>query len=115
MLTSTTHTPRPSPESLANAGWLLSLAAFVCVLLTADPAWAGPLGTAGEKIREFLDELTPILRALFTLCGFILAYAWTKGSQDARSKTERYFIGLALAFSLTEIMNFFMPATATGS
>ena len=95
---------------LATAGWLLAIAALICIMGTPYDALAqGGLEAAVDKLDVVIKLIIRIFRGLFLISGFVLAYIWVKGSPEARQRTERYLIGLIIAFSLNELINFFLP------
>lgn len=87
---------------------LAALAAVVAILLVSDVASAQELFSGVvAKVNGIESTFRKILRTLFLIAAGILGYLWVKGNHEARDRTERYLIGLAIAFGATEIVGAF--------
>jgi len=91
--------------------WLLAglvvVAAFVW--FAPDAAWAAGdgLDKLADKAKSLESNVKLIMRSLFIIAGMIVAYAWAKGDHEARAKTEKLFIGLAVAYGIGELVTSF--------
>jgi len=87
---------------------LAAAAAVLAVLLVSDVASAQELFSGViAKVNGMENTFRKILRTLFLITGGILGYLWSKGNHEARDRTERYMIGLAIAFGVSELVSAF--------
>jgi type IV secretory pathway VirB2 component (pilin) len=89
--------------------WAVVLAVMVvglCVLVAPDAAWA-QLDRITSKAAEIQEAIITVMRTLFIIAAAIIGYLWAKGSHEARDRTEKLLVGLAIAFGATELVNYF--------
>lgn len=85
--------------------------AFIACIVIPSLALAGssgePLASVISKAEAVQQAVVKIGRTLFIIAGIFLGYRWTKGSHEARERTEHYIVGLVIGLGVIEIVNWF--------
>ncbi len=87
---------------------VLSFAATLGVMFVPAAALAGgDLSTVQNQITTLETAILNIIRVAAIIAAGVIGYQWMTGSHEARSRTEKWLIGVVVIFASTFILSQF--------